>query len=84
MTKATIFLDRDLHGHIDMSVTAHPLGFIALQLDTRKARALANRLLHECDHIDGKRSRRPSVPHLQVPVLPIWAREKQAELEADQ
>lgn len=82
MTKATIFIDRDLNRHINISITAHPLGFVAMQLDVRKARALANRLLHECDHIEGKRARRPSVPHLEVSLLPIWEREKLAELEA--
>ncbi len=82
MTKATIFLDRDLNRHIVMPITAGKLGFVALQFDVRKARALANRLLHECDHIEGKRARRPSEPHLDVDVLPLWERERMAQLEA--
>lgn len=38
---------------------------VVVGLNARAARALANRILHELDYQDGKRSRRPSSPHLR-------------------
>lgn len=38
-------------------------------LAKRQARALANRILHEIDHAEGKRAKRPSNPHMDYAEL---------------
>jgi hypothetical protein len=71
MSVSSVTLD-SLPGGVSIYVNGASGKDVLFSMKKRQARALANRILQECDYQDGLCQRRPSSPHLHFNEIYKW------------